>query len=105
VVPFRGAATRPDFDYYKLEYQFEGSTEWRLLDVSEQSIRFGLLVNWRTTDLPTGAYLVRLTVVDKTGNYWPEMPQVRVIVTNDEEIKAHNPLDALKYQPTPTKER
>lgn len=98
VVQFRGAATRPGFDYYKLEYQLEGTTEWHLIDVFDGSVIFGPLGNWQTLDVPSGAYLVRLTVVDTGGNYWPESPQVRLIVENGQEMQNRNPLDALQYK-------
>jgi hypothetical protein len=100
-VQFRGAATRPGFDYYKLEYQLEGTTEWHLIDVFYSAVIFGPLGNWQTTDVPSGVYLVRLTVVDTGGNYWPESPQVRLIVAADPELKHRNPLDALQYKPQP----
>jgi hypothetical protein len=101
-VQFRGAANRPGFAYYKLEYQLEGSPEWHFLDSFERSVRFATLAHWDTTTVPSGTYRVRLIVVDKNGNYWPEEAWVRLIVVNDEQQKNKDPFEPLRYNPTVT---
>ena len=80
VVEFRGAANRPGFNYYKLEYQKEGTTDWVLIETHELPVQFASLGYWQTADVQPGKYLVRLIVVDINGNYWDEQPVVELIV-------------------------
>lgn len=80
VVEFRGAANRPGFDFYKLEYQKEGTTDWVLIESHELPVQFASLGYWQTADVQPGKYFVRLIVVDINGNYWDEQPVVELIV-------------------------
>ncbi len=77
----RGTATIDNFWYYKLEFGVgEWPTEWSLIqELHYQPVVNGYLGDWKTGALPEGVYQLRLTVVDKTGNY-PEPCQVRVII-------------------------
>ncbi len=79
-VEFRGTATRANFDYYKFEFKTESATDWNFLTRFKKPVVNNVLMEWHTRTVPRGIYLVRLIVVDKTGNYWPEFAQVRVIV-------------------------
>jgi len=80
VVEFRGAANRPGFNFFKLEYQKEGTTDWVLIESHELPVQFASLGYWQTADVQPGKYLVRLIVVDINGNYWDEQPVVELIV-------------------------
>jgi len=82
IVQIRGTATRPNFAYYKVEYQPEGAGTWNFLVRFDRPITNGVLMDWYTTTVRPGAYWLRLTVVDKTGNYWPELAELRVIVAD-----------------------
>lgn len=56
--------------------------EWHGVENFETPVGEGLLGTWDVSDLPPGAYILRLTVVDRTGNY-PFTPcEVRVYVTH-----------------------
>lgn len=79
VVPFKGSADIPNFQYYKFEYRPFGEKEWRFLVRFDRPVTNGTLMEWHTYTVPPGRYEVRLTVVDKTGNY-PEPCIVRVYV-------------------------
>jgi hypothetical protein len=48
----------------------------------EAPVTNGVLMDWDTRTVPSGAYWLRLIVVDNTGNYWPEYAEVRVVVAN-----------------------
>jgi len=82
-VQIMGTADLPNFDYYKIEYAPAGSpTEWALItDLRRSTVKDGLLDSWNTTNFPNGPYLLRLMVVDNTGNY-PEPCEVSVVVNN-----------------------
>jgi hypothetical protein len=75
-----GTAVRPDFDYYKFEYRPEGAAEWSFLTRGDTSVSGGPLMTWETSTVAPGTYWLRLIVVDKTGNYWEEIPELRVRV-------------------------
>jgi len=81
VTTVRGKATCPNFLRYKVEYLPEGGTNWGVLRERYQPVqeRDGALMEWWTGTVPPGAYLLRLTVVDKTGNYLPQAI-IRVVV-------------------------
>jgi len=80
VVQFRGTATCPNFDYYKFEFKPEGAKNWNFLVRFNKPVVDGILMEWHTTTVPPGVYWLRLIMVDKSGNYWPEFAELRVIV-------------------------
>ena len=82
IVQFRGTATRPNFDYYKFEFKPEGAKDWNFLVRFDRPVVDGVLMEWHTTTVPPGVYWLRLIVVDKSGNYWPEFAELRVIVAD-----------------------
>lgn len=82
VVKFRGTATRPNFDYYKFEFKPEGAKDWTFLVRFDRPVINGVLMEWHTYTVPPGAYWLRLIVVDKSGNYWPEFAELRVVVAD-----------------------
>ena len=62
-----GVADIPDLWYWKAEASVDGR-HWAMLYRSEQAAS-GLLVRLNLTTLPAGPLLIRLTAVDRTGNY------------------------------------
>ncbi len=82
VVAFQGTATRDRFLYYKFEFKPESNPNYAFLVRFEAPVTNGVLMDWDTRTVPSGAYWLRLIVVDNTGNYWPEFADVRVVVAN-----------------------
>jgi hypothetical protein len=84
VLVVQGTATRENFDYYKFEYRPEGSDKWSWLSTSYQPVQNGVLLrlDLKQRQIPTGVYWLKLTVVDQSGNYWPEPCQLRIRVEN-----------------------
>ena len=69
-----GNATHEMFRYYKLEYtsvDTEGD-EYAFIIDSKNAVRDGLLAVLDTNTLINGDYILRLTVVDATGNFPPQ---------------------------------
>jgi hypothetical protein len=54
--------------YWKGEISPDGRS-WQMLYRSEAPVQGGLLIEFNTRTVPGGAYQVRLTAVDRTGNY------------------------------------
>ena len=81
VVAISGVANIPNFQFYKVEVGVgEQPSSWSVItDVHRQPVNGGLLQTWDTSPFPAGVYWLRLTVVDKTGNFPPPY-SVRVIV-------------------------
>jgi len=71
IVEIRGTANIPEFNFYKFELQFPGSSDWATLEIYNVPVAGGVLGYWDTTNLPTGEYKLRLVVVDNTHNYPP----------------------------------
>lgn len=70
-VEFYGTAMHEDFDYYKLEYTVVGrpANKYSWLYRGDEPVEDGLLGTVDLSELPAGEYVIRLQVVDKTGNY------------------------------------
>jgi hypothetical protein len=102
VVEFRGGAMRPGFNFYKLEFRAEGTSDWVLIDTGQRAVRLGTLGFWNTADFPNGVYWVRLRVVDQNGNYWPEEPELKLVVENKPNTPTRDPFEGLRYNPTAT---
>jgi len=78
----RGTASIDNFWFYKLEFSSDGEwpVKWSLIeDLHYEPVVGGFLEDWKTGALPEGVYQLRLTVVDKGGNY-PEPCQVQVVI-------------------------
>ncbi|MDA8219724.1 MAG: carboxypeptidase-like regulatory domain-containing protein [Dehalococcoidales bacterium] len=71
MVVVSGTATATDFQFYKLEFTMGGSPgQWSVIgSLHETQVANGTLGTWDVSALPAGAYMLRLTVVDNTGNY------------------------------------
>lgn len=67
-----GTANVPRFQFYKVEFASAQSPEkWNSIspELHKQPVEAGTLEVWNTDLLPEGGYILRLTVVDITGNY------------------------------------
>lgn len=77
VFTITGSATHPDFQFYKIEVRAEASATWQNIITRAFPVVSGALADFNTALLPNGIYWLRLTVVDKTGNFPPPC-EVRV---------------------------
>jgi hypothetical protein len=74
VVEVRGTANIENFWYYKIEFAAGANpSDWYWIgpDGGKNPVEGGVLLTWDTAGLSPGEYSLRLTVVDKTGNYPP----------------------------------
>jgi len=79
-VEIRGTADIEDFWFYKVEFAAGDSpSEWAYLGGGREPVSDGLLFVWDVSGLPAGGYTLRLTVVDRTGNY-PQPCDLQVII-------------------------
>jgi hypothetical protein len=63
-----GTAAIPNQEYWKGELSPNGQG-WAMLYRSNAAVHDGLLIEFNTRTVPAGAYQLRLTAVDRTGNY------------------------------------
>jgi hypothetical protein len=71
-IQVEGAASIEDFDYYKFEIRREDvpvEDEWHWLASYETPVENGILGLLHVGTLPEGIYTLRLTVVNREGNY------------------------------------
>jgi hypothetical protein len=82
-VEIRGTATHEQFSYYKLEYTqgTDPQGAYAFLSSATVPVTDDLLSVWATQNFDNGAYTLRLTVVDSTGNFPPPCT-VTVVVQN-----------------------
>lgn len=70
--PVIGTASTPNFQFYKLEWRnANGPEEWNWFAGSETPVVGAALGAFNPAGLPPGSYIIRLVVVDNTGNYPP----------------------------------
>jgi hypothetical protein len=83
VASVTGRASHEAFSYYKLEFApGAGAGEgYVYFDGANSSVEGGVLGNFNSTSVGNGAYTLRLTVVDLTGNFPPPC-QVTIFVQN-----------------------
>ncbi len=74
-----GTAAISNQEYWKGELSPDGQG-WTMLYRSNAAVQDGLLIEFNTRTVPRGAYQLRLTAVDRTGNY-PEPCVIRVSVS------------------------
>ncbi len=75
-----GTADIEDFRDYKVEFAAGDSpSEWAYLGGGREPVSDGLLLVWDVSGLAAGGYTLRLTVVDRTGNY-PQPCDLQVII-------------------------
>ncbi|MHB1006819.1 MAG: hypothetical protein ACYC3S_14415 [Chloroflexota bacterium] len=79
-VTVQGTATATNFQFYKLEVGVGASpTSFSVIgDLQKSQVTGGTLGTWDTTKVPDGAYTLKLTVVDNTGNYLEALRAVTV---------------------------
>jgi hypothetical protein len=63
-----GTAAIPNQEYWKGEISADGQG-WTMLYRSNAAVQDGLLIEFNTRTVPRGEYQIRLTAVDRTGNY------------------------------------
>ena len=79
-VAVTGTANIDNFQFYKLEWSWEGNSGvWNWFAGGESPVSGGYLGSFKPAGLPAGAYTIRLVVVDNTGNF-PSPCNVRVTV-------------------------
>lgn len=71
-----GSASIPNLWYWKAETSADGQ-QWASLYQAETTVTDGLLLRLNLTTVPAGARQMRLTAVDRTGNY-PEPCVVKI---------------------------
>lgn len=76
-----GTANHPQFQYFKVEYAPAGTANWNYLGGGQNPIINGGLMTFNSQTLPNGSWILRLVVVDQTGNF-PDPCQVTVQVQN-----------------------
>lgn len=64
-----GSALDESFSYYKLENARDGSDRFSYLAGGASPVDDGLLAEFDSAALANGQYVLRLTVVDGSGNY------------------------------------
>lgn len=82
VVQIEGSAIIEAFQFYKVEYGVgENPQEWHSIrEVHRQPVADGILEIWDVSGFPAGVYMLRLTVVDITGNFGPPH-EIRVSIS------------------------
>lgn len=76
-----GTARHDSFKFYKMEYAPAGTQGFTYLGGGDSQVVNGILWSFNTTAIANGAWTLRLTVVDQTGNYPPPC-QVTIQVQN-----------------------
>ena len=100
VVPIVGTATDPNFWKYEVYYAPEGTEQWVVVgSVHENQVAEGLLDTWATSSVPDGTYVLRLRVVNRTGNY-QEVFSRGILVANAAPTETPEP--SRTPVPTPT---
>lgn len=71
MVEVTGTAVATNFQFYKLEFGTgENPTQWSVIgELHRAQVTNGTLGTWDTSSLPDGQYVLKLTVVDNTGNW------------------------------------
>ena len=73
-----GSAEIANLEYWKGEISADGNV-WSMLYRSTSPVRDGVLIEFNTASVNRGTYQVRLTAVDRTGNY-PEPCIIQVSI-------------------------
>ena len=68
LIEIKGTATRPDMQYWKVEYRSQNSTAYDVLSRNEKGVTDDVLGRLSTKTLPNGVYFIRLVIVLKDGN-------------------------------------
>ena len=81
IIEIRGTATHPIMLYWKVEYRTEGNTDYAMLSSGDTPVINDVLARLSTKTLPNGVYWLRLSVVQKDGNY-PVPCEIRITIAN-----------------------
>ena len=81
IVEIRGTAMHPIMLYWKVEYRTDGNTNYAMLSNGDAPVTNDVLARLSTKTLPNGVYWLRLTVVQKDGNY-PAPCEIRITIAN-----------------------
>lgn len=81
LIEIRGTATRPDMQYWKVEYRSDTGTNYISLNNSDKAVTDGVLARWSTKTVPNGTYFVRLVIVQKDGNFGTPC-EIRIKIAN-----------------------
>ena len=81
IIEIRGTATHPIMLYWKVEYRTDGSADYAMLGNGDTPVTNGVLAHLATRTLPNGVYWLRLSVVQKDGNY-PVPCEIRITIAN-----------------------
>lgn len=65
----QGTANHAQFQYYKIEYAPVGTQNFAYLGGGPSPVIDGTLLNFDSHTLPNGSWILRLIVVDQTGNF------------------------------------
>ena len=81
VMSIRGTANIDNFQFFKVEYGMgENPQSWHSIGDVRRTPAIGTeLAQWDTTGFPNGVYHLRLTVVDRSGNF-PQPFDIRVVL-------------------------
>jgi len=81
VVQIEGTAMIDRFQFYKVEYGIGSEPQqWSSIsDIHKEPVENGVLETWNTGAFPAGTYVLRLTVVDISGNFPPPC-EVEVVI-------------------------
>lgn len=81
IIEIRGTATHPMLHYWKVEYRTDGNFNYAMLSNGDAAIINDVLARLATKTLPNGVYWLRLSVVQKDGNY-PVPCEIRITIAN-----------------------
>ena len=80
VVDFVGTASKANFVRYKFEARQKDGETWGYIADFSKPVVSGVLMQFDTSSIPSGDYIFRLLVIDNTGNSYPEMPEIELII-------------------------
>ena len=100
IVPIMGTAVGPDWWKYEVHWgpEPDPADQWIPIGLAhEEPVIDGLLESWDTTAISDGTYVLRLRVVDITGNYVDIFVR-GIVVANAQPLET----PTLAEQPSPT---
>ena len=81
IVEIRGTATHPVMLYWKVEYRTDGNTNYAMLSNGDAPVTNDVLARLSTKTLPNGVYWLRVSVIQKDGNYAAPC-EIRITIAN-----------------------
>jgi proteasome lid subunit RPN8/RPN11 len=77
-IEMMGTVSIPDATRYQIEQRPFDEDEWQLLKTVRRSTNLGHLATWDTTEVPAGAYEIRLTAVDRNNIILPDLARCQI---------------------------